>query len=662
MLRYIFVFYIWLQNILLMRKILLAMLLAVAIVAPGQMSAKKAKDPVVMTVGNRDVRLSEFEYLYKKNNEQQQDSTTLDDYVDMFVNYKRKVLAAEAAGLDTLSEMVAEYNRYRAELAAPYMRVQSVDDSLKRVAYSHFLENVSVNHIIVAPQTATRTRKQQWALLDSLRGLLKNGADFGELAARYSADPAAKSTKGAMGCVPVGVFPYEFEDMAYRTPVGDVSPVFETMFGLHILQVSGRRPDIGRVKARHILKVTNGLDSDAADKKRAEADSLYRLLLSGADFKKIASEETEDPSGKNNGGDLPWFGAGRMVPEFEEAAFSLSDGEISKPVRTSYGYHIILREGYKKCDSYESMEKELGDMIARDSRGGLSHRRKLDEGRRRWKVTPVVKAEKLVTSVFKENGGWNENAKSVLSDMNSVVVKSRIGDVKIADVVKEMPAADISDVESAETAYKAAVNRIVDNMVESAFLAVLPDEEASYRNLLNEYRDGMLLYEISNREVWNKANTDLDGLQEYFEQHRSDYVWDRPHYRGYVLAAVSDSVADAALSFLNGTDIEDSALTAELRKKFGTNAKLEKVITAQGATKIVDYIGFGGARPEAGERGRWVAYRPYKGEILQQPQSAMDVKSQVSMAYQKYLEAQWLERLKLAYPEKLNRAVLSAIK
>ena len=124
MLRYIFVFYIWLQNILLMRKILLAMLLAVAIVAPGQMSAKKAKDPVVMTVGNRDVRLSEFEYLYKKNNEQQQDSTTLDDYVDMFVNYKRKVLAAEAAGLDTLSEMVAEYNRYRAELAVPYMRVQ----------------------------------------------------------------------------------------------------------------------------------------------------------------------------------------------------------------------------------------------------------------------------------------------------------------------------------------------------------------------------------------------------------------------------------------------------------------------------------------------------------------------------------------------------------
>lgn len=274
----------------------------------------------------------------------------------------------------------------------------------------------------------------------------------------------------------------------------------------------------------------------------------------------------------------------------------------------------------------------------------------------------MVKAEKLVTSVFKENGGWNENAKSVLSDMNSVVVKSRIGDVKIADVVKDMPAADISDVESAESAYKAAVNRIVDNMVESAFLAVLPDEEASYLNLLNEYRDGMLLYEISNREVWNKANTDLDGLQEYFEQHRSDYVWDRPHYRGYVLAAVSDSVADAALSFLNGTDIEDSALTAELRKKFGTNAKLEKVITAQGSTKIVDYIGFGGARPEAGERGRWVAYRPYKGEILQQPQSAMDVKSQVSMAYQKYLEAQWLERLKLAYPEKLNRAVLSAIK
>ena len=169
-----------------------------------------------------------------------------------------------------------------------------------------------------------------------------------------------------MGFIPVGRLPYTFEDAAYNTKAGEISPVVETPFGFHIVKVNARRPARGQVLAQHILKLTQGLSEEDAAKKKAEIDSIGALLAAGADFEEIAKKESEDPGSQRNGGRLNWFGAGQMVPEFEEAAFSLQNGEVSAPFKTSYGYHIVKRLDWKPVDSFETMEPMIKNVIQRD--------------------------------------------------------------------------------------------------------------------------------------------------------------------------------------------------------------------------------------------------------------------------------------------------------
>ncbi len=624
------------------------------------LAAKNVADPVVMTVGGSDVKLSEFEYLYHKNSEQQAVNTSLDDYVKMFVDYKLRVAAALDARVDTMASFMDDYNKYRMELAQPYMRNKAMDDSLLRAAYSHALENVWVGHIMMPHGKPGAEAARQRALMDSVRNLAVSGSDFGELARTYSTDPAAAMNGGDYGYISAGMLPYDFEDVAYNTPVGECSPVFETMFGLHLVKVYGRRPDAGKVKARHILKMTRGLDSVQCAVKRHQIDSIYRVLQAGADFADVARRETDEPSGKKTGGDLQWFGAGRMVPAFERAAFALSEKEMSAPVETPFGYHIILCEGRKGVASYEEMRDELEEAMMRDGRSMKAVSREISLFRNEWGVAHDGKSEKKVRSVLTDCGGWNDMSRKALNDMRAKAFVLGGKTYTVAEVAALMPDGDVSDASKAMASYKATAERVMNDAVRARMLSTLPERCAEYRNLLNEYRDGILLYEISNRNVWDKANTDREGLQAYFEAHREDFRWDKPHYRGYVVCGVSDSIADEAVRYLAGADVAASDFATALRKRFGTDVKIERVIAGKGENPIVDYVAFAGTRPDA--LGRWVAYRGYAGAVLEQPADAMDVKGAVSMSYQQELEDRWMAELRAKYPVTINKKALEVLR
>ena len=633
---------------------------ALAATAAVTATAKPAKDPVLMTVNGKDVKLSEFEYLFHKNNSQQIQPQTLDEYVDMFVTYKLKVADAEAAGIDTTAAFINEFTGYRDDLADPYLNDVAFEDSLMRVAYSHLRESVDVSHIMV-PLQAPNSTHDTYAELDSLRNLVLGGADFAQLARRHSADQSARSNGGHLGYIVGGQYPYEFEEVAYSTPEGEVSPIFDTRYGHHFIKAGGRKPNPGEVHVRHILKLTRGMKPEAAEAKKQEVDSLYNLIKNGADFAEVARKASEDPGSARNGGDLPWFSLGRMVPDFERVAFALADGEVSEPFQTSYGWHIVQRLEHRQLPEFEKMKGDIRKAMDRDVRGVRIKERRMAQLEKRFPVAVNEATAEKAKAILGTNG-LDSIARVNLGNLDLVAATAGNQSVMLAYVVEAMAARQFA-VEQAALVYDQALKQLTDEALLVQGREALPGENEEYRNLIGEYRDGMLLYEISNRNVWDRASKDTEGLQRYFEANRGNYTWQKPHYKGHVILVTNDSVGALARDFLKGTNytVTDS-LNSALRERFGKDAKAEFVVTAQGDNAIVDYVAFNGPLPAPQKGRRLNAWIPYNGRIITVPEEATDVKGVVSTDYQQQLEREWVEQLHKKYPVKINKKVLKKVK
>ena len=247
------------------------------------------EDPILMTINNKNVKLSEFEYMYHKNNKQQIEKESLNDYIDRFVVYKMKVAAAEDAALDTTRAFINELNGHKNELMRPYLDNNKHSEPYAREAYERMKKNLDVSHIMLPLDPKSKTT------IDSIRICLVGGEDFGTLARKYSTDRYSAEKGGELGGLWVGRYPYAFENVAYNTPVGQFSDVVETQFGYHIIKVNREYPTIGKYRVAHIVKFypRNASESDKETIVKA-MDSLYNVLNSGADFAKVALAESQD--------------------------------------------------------------------------------------------------------------------------------------------------------------------------------------------------------------------------------------------------------------------------------------------------------------------------------------------------------------------------------
>jgi len=641
-----------------MKKGLLS--LAIALSATGMIQAKGGNGDVLMTVNGKPVTLSEFEYLYHKNNSQQVSTQPIDEYLQMFITYKQKVADAEAEGIDRTQAFQNEFDGYRRELAEPYMRVQEVEDSIIGATYERMKEEVKTSHIMLASRGNGINPEAQKERLDSIRTAILNGADFEQLARQFSIDRSVVNNGGSMGYIVPGRFPYAFENAAYTTPVGSISPVFETPFGYHIVKVTDRRPARGQVLVEHILKLTQGLNDEEAAAKKAKIDSIATLLANGGDFEAIARMESEDPGSKANGGRLNWFGTGMMVPEFEEASFALAKGETSAPIKTAYGYHIIHKLDSKGLDPIEKLTPMIKNAMAQDERGQMPKRRKLEQLRKKFKGAIDTRNLNTVKEEIVANNGVDSLllAKFITSDLTIATYDKN--EIPLSEVAAEISGSLPGTPQQQAQAVEAQAKRHLDNALIEAERRDLAKNNPDYRNLLNEYRDGMLLFEVSDRKVWTKAKQDKEGLENYFRTHRDKYTWDKPRYKAYVVFTTSDSVMNAARDFLNRNYLAPDSIVPTMRKQFGKEVKIEKVIAAQGENNITDYLGFGGEKPEP--KGKWAWYFPYRDKLLDAPEEAADVRGAVTGDYQNMLEEQWVAQLKQKYPAKVNQKVLKKAK
>ncbi len=622
-------------------------------------------DPVLMTINGKPVLKSEFEYIYNKNNSNNSlDKKTLDEYVDLFINFKLKVEEAKAQGIDTTASFKNELAGYRSQLTKPYLTDQTVDEQVLKEAYDRMKEDVDVSHILIRiPQNATPADTlKAWNEINDIAKRLKK-EDFGKVAKEVSQDQSAEQNLGHIGWISAFRTVYPFETMAYNTPVGSVSKPVRSAFGYHIIKVNGRRNSQGEVLVAHIMRFTSQGD-DAGNKKAKEMiDSLYQRVKAGDDFGELAKKYSMDKGSAVKNGELPWFGTGRMVPEFETAAFALKNvGDVSAPVQSAYGWHIIKLLDKKGLESYETIKADLERKVKRDERGNRGQEAFLQKLRGEYNFQVDNANLQDFVKLLNNKTLADSTYKADISKLNKPLFSfagNNFTQTDFADYLKKSSGTD-----------KSIPSEIIDgkfNAFANSKLLLYEDSQlekkyADFRNLMQEYHDGILLFEVSNREVWEKASKDTAGLDNYFKEHKADYTWEKPHYKGKVILCKDKQTYKIAKSIVGKSNIDsiDKYLTKRLNDSI-QYVRIEKGLFVQGDNKAVD-------KYEFKTKDKFVPTKEYPyvfvvGKMLKKiPEDYTDVRGLVTADYQEYLEKEWIKALRDKYPVKVDQNVLKSVK
>ena len=586
------------------------LLLAVVAMSMGVMAQKET----LMTINGKAVSAEEFLYIYEKNNQAGAvDPKTMDEYLDMFINFKLKVAEAEAQGIDTTESFKKELKGYRAQATPKYLQDEAAMDSLIEMSWRHLSKDRRAAHIAIQCPASADSAAQAEALAKinearervtvgmlkierkKVKGKWKNIEKrmpveaFDAVARELSTDPSVQETGGELGWITPFRYVYPLEEATYNTPIGQISEVFRTQYGYHIVLVEEERDHV-EVKAAHIMKMVPA--DSLSEIKKALIDSIAKVVTP-ENFAEVAKMESEDRGSSSRGGDLGWFGKGMMVKAFEDAAFSMQAGEISAPVRTQYGWHILYKEAERGIQPLDSMRTQIERQVKRDER--------------------AKEADK--SFIRKTRAEYN------------------------------LPA-EMSD---------ADVKAYADEHLEAKY--------PELKNLVQEYHDGILLFEVSLREVWDKAAKDTAGLEAYFKANKKNYTWEKPRWKGYMVQAKDKSSAKAAQTIIKSAnpDSIQSYIAKRVNCDSVTYVKVQHGLWEKGKNAAIDKFGF---------KDKKVEYTPNEampevvciGKVLKAPEVWSDEKGKVTTDYQDYLEAEWIKQLRAKYPVVINEEVWKSIK
>lgn len=681
----------------------------------------QSNETVIMTINGKPVYKSEFENVYKKNNgkEINKEQKSISEYVDLFSTFKMKVFEAEANGLDTNSAFKTELAGYRKQLASPYLTDKNVNDALLVEAYERMKTEVKAQHILIRieegalpkdtieaytrlmiirdailkkPISAARIAEYENILKKSSAGINKSsnkkdsanyqsklnavtnlsaytntGEDpFIAVAKKTSEDPSAAENGGDLGYFSSLQMVYPFENTAFKLNVGEMSMPIRTRFGYHILKVNDKRASQGEILTAHIM-VSFAKDMGEKDKAnlKTKIDEIYAKLKSGSKFEEIARQFSDDKQSAEKGGQLQWFGSSRMPIEFEKASFALqNNGDYSEPFTTKYGWHIVKRLDKKGLASFDDMKADLKQRIGKDSR------------------TQAGKTS-LIAKIKKENN-FKENVMSktpFLKVLDSTVYQGK-WEAKKADKLGNKELFTIGTtkktqndfakyIESHQTAraimdnnmflqqsYKEFVDETVINFEDAQLEAKYPE----YKNLLKEYRDGILLFDLTDREVWSKAIKDTAGLRVYYSKNKTNYLWEeRAETTTY--KCLNDKIAKQVRGLLNKNKTEKEIIDI-VNKSSQLNLTSESVTYLKGENKDVDANWKKGivSNNIIDSKENKVVVLVINAILDKTPKTIAEAKGTITADYQTYLEKEWLSYLKNKYTVKVNEDVLKSIK
>ncbi|MDD2799631.1 MAG: peptidylprolyl isomerase [Bacteroidales bacterium] len=651
------------------------------------LGAALAKDPVLMKINNHEVTKSEFEYIYGKNNTSSSiDKKSLDEYLVLFKNFKLKVIEAESLGIDTTKAFKTELDGYRKQLTQPYLTDKTVEDRLAHEAYDRMKENIELSHILLmvkedASPADTLTvynklmdiRKRLFTQAPAKKGgkpVITTSCSkdvFDKMASEVSEDPSKAENKGYLGFISSGMTVYPFEMAAFNAKIGEVSMPIRTNYGYHLIMVHGRRPDQGQVLVAHIMKTLRP-KADSISPEKAEKDAkrdieeVYAKLKAGGDFGELAMKESDDRGSAPKKGELPWFGVNRMIKEFETVAFGFkTPGEYSEPFKTRFGWHIAKLIEKKGLEPFEEKREEIVKSFARDSRAQAGQLQAIAQFKTMYNFSENKKSLDELAILGKTQAPKDSVFQVIAQTMMQPLFT--IGDKtysqnEFAAYLKNQPVvANHSGEDVVRAKYTDFVNDAVLKYEDSRLESKYPE----FKNLMQEYHDGMLLFEISNNEVWEKASKDDAGLKNYFAKNRKKYDWTIPKYKGLVVYCKDEATQKKAQDIIKKTGVDSVAYV--LQKSLNdsiTRIKVEKVLAAKGENKVLDGKVFKGETYVPTSQFPFVFI---KGKLLKNaPEDYTDVRGLVTSDYQNFLEEAWVKKLNEKYKVEVDQDVLKTVK
>jgi peptidyl-prolyl cis-trans isomerase SurA len=625
-------------------------------------------DPTLMTVNGHSVQRSEFEYHYNKNNAgNTADKKSLQEYADMFAIFKMKVEEAQTQGLDTVATFKRELNGYRTQLAEQYLTDTETHNSLLLEAYNRMLEDVNVSHIFFRiPQFANPedTLLAYNKALQAEKRLKKEA--FADVAKSMSDDQNVAQNGGNLDWVTSFGLLYPMENAVYSLPVGKISDPVRSQAGYHILKVNDRRQDPGEVHVAHIVKISDPKNPEIALQNKTLIDSLYQRILAGEDFAELARKYSDDKASAVRGGDMAWFGTGRMILDFEKHAFALTTpNEVSQPFETAFGWHIAKLIEKRPIASFDELKPTIEKRFQRDERATMGQKALVEKLKKQYAAVLHTDALKDYYPLI------NESAEQALDSLFFTKIaaldKPLLTIANTTFTEKDFNNFLSFSSTTGKTSAKDIINEKADNFLYNKVLeyrnSQLDNEYPEFRNLLREYHDGILLFDVSNREVWDKAQKDTTGLKNYFLANKEKYTWEQAHFRGTVVYCKDKASYNAAKKIIKkekGINFERILLN-KLNNDSVQFVKFQKGLYAAGDNKEIDKQIF-----NINEGYALQAEFPYAIVVGKNlgfvPETYIDVRVKVSSDYQDFLETEWIKSLRAKYPLIIDQTILKTVK
>ena len=639
-------------------RLLSILLVFASLVSYGQsIPASQYKPIPLFTLNGATVNTDEFTYLYRKNHQKPDDFTEAKilEYIELFINFKLKVAEARHRGLDTTAAFKKEFGSYKEELKKPY---QAGKDDLERLtlqAYERLGEEVKASHILIilkqdASPADTLVAYQK---ISAIREKLIRGDDFQLLAKEFSDDPSAKTNGGDLGYFTAMQMVYPFEQAAFQTKPGEFSPIVRTRFGYHVLKVHDRRRARGEVEVSHILLRMN---AGSEVKIKNSIFEIYDQLKGGRNWDELCKEFSEDTNTKNSGGRLRPFGVGALasVPEFETVAFSLQQpGEISDPFQSAVGWHIIRLEKKLPLPSYKEMEPSLKRRVSRDERLQISQSALLAKRKKEYGFAEENAIKDYIFSMADSTltkGNWKfggtEEKKS--ATLFSILTKNKTLGEFISYIEANQTLNSASPALMGQL-YDRFVSETMNDIEEQKLIA----ENVDYRLLLNEYKEGILLFEIMEKEVWNKASEDSLGQCNYFSEHADNYKAGER-----VEARIFSTPDKTFLEEIKRKMEAGDTLKKEDLKKF--KSVQNQRAYERGDSKVIDKINWVTGIQETEAEG--MHYLVEVSRLLPPGNKNFDeARASIISDYQDALEKTWVAQLRQKYPVKINKKGKKAV-
>jgi peptidyl-prolyl cis-trans isomerase SurA len=643
----------------------LALILSVS--ASPFLAVAQEKKEVLVVVGTISVDKEEFLQLMAKERESESPTNSLtrkefEENFESFLNYKLKVIEAESIKLDQMEEFNLEFSSIKESLIAPYLIKNSIEEGEVKKVYARLQEIVRAKHILFQfppnPKKEDSIAVLQLAL--KVKAELENGGDFSALAANYSDDPSAKVNKGDLGYFTGLQMVQQFEEAAYTLPVGSISDPILTDFGYHIIQVSGRQANPGEVQVSHILVRFDSENPSQEENARRKISDIYaEIQKESTIWEEIVQTYSEDFGTKSAGGVLPWFGVGTMIPEFEVAGFSLTEiGEVSPPIKTAYGYHILRLEGKRGLQPYEEVEQSIRSKILRNSKTGM--------------------IQSQVVAIQKSRFGFQENelgistvagavtATDILS-FGAAIQEKKLGGTVLfkvntssytaGDLVNFMQTKEITP-KGTGTFFELWLDKFTEATLAKTEEVDLEKNNKAYQMLLKEYRDGILLFSLTNQEVWQKGLNDSLGQQAFFEKNAQKYQW-KGRVQAYLTKVNDASKLENARKFLQnkGFDTDSfAAFEADYRSNYPDAYATESGTFEYEAHPILSKVDLNTPYQELVIEG--TSYVLVVGKVYPPgPRKFEEARGLIIRDYQEFLDQALTKRLKEKYPIQINAGV-----